>query len=57
MCAWFPIHQIRTRNTRADRQTRTDTFRNANNVGLNIVMLAREHLARATHSRLHLVDD
>src|SRR5258705_7896158 len=57
MSAGFPVHQIGARHTNSDWQTRADTFRNANDVGLHIVMLAGKHLPGSTHPRLHFVND
>src|SRR2546429_8855195 len=57
MRARFPIHQVSTRDARAQWQARRDAFRDAYDVGLRIVMIGSEHLAGAAHAALNFVDD
>ena len=50
VCARLPVHEIRACDASADWQTRADAFRDADDVGLDVVVLAREHLAGAAHA-------
>src|SRR3712207_6396779 len=57
MRTWFPVHEVRTRDTHADRQSRTNALCDRDDVRLHVVMIAGKHLARASHPRLDLIDD
>ena len=58
MGAFVPVHDVSSRRAGSDRHARAESFCHADDVGLDpFVMIEREHLARAAHAGLHLVDD
>src|SRR5688572_29279112 len=57
MRALLPVHQVRARDARAQRQAGSDAFRDANDIGLHFVVLASEHFAGAAHAALNFVKD
>src|SRR5688500_12146207 len=57
MCVGLPIHQRGTSYGRTDWQSGADTLSNANNVRLELVMIAGEHLPGTAHAALPFIND
>src|SRR5580704_17350111 len=57
MRARTPVHHFGARDHRAQRQSARDALRGSENIGRDVEMLGRPHLAGASHAALHFVED
>ena len=57
VAAIVPLHHFVARDHGRDRHARRDALREDHDVGVEVEVLGREQLARATHAALHLIGD